>query len=416
MITKNFKNLLAMIAESSGSVKGCVPAIDTTGRPVFLNGAFDSGSFPGTRTAGITLTANAAGISVGSGTSTPLDTDYQLESHISSDISLTLTNTVLGCDEYGSPYVQYNLTVTNTGSSEITISEVGYKQILPCVYKATLTTNIKTLFFLLDRTVLSTPLTLAAGDAGVIQYKITTYPQAHQTKEGVELVSFTHGTDEQIAAMIDAAQQGKIDLQSDAGWAVGDMRTISVGAWTGGGSTSHVAQDINIIITSFDDYNNCGSVLQFDFFECFAGTQRMHSSATTVGGYGGSEMHETTLPALVEALPSWLKSRLKTFSVLVSEGNDSSTIETVGNNKLALRSEKEITDTNTYSKAGEGSQIPFYKGWKAKGLGIASTTSYTSYFTRSPNNATTYAVVTNSSTPNYSNANSKNGLAPFGCL
>lgn len=142
----------------------------------------------------------------------------------------------------------------------------------------------------------------------------------------------------------------------------------------------------------------------------------MHSSATTVGGYGGSEMHETTLPALVEALPSWLKSRLKTFSVLVSEGNDSSTIETVGNNKLALRSEKEITDTNTYSKAGEGSQIPFYKGWKAKGLGIASTTSYTSYFTRSPNNATTYAVVTNSSTPNYSNANSKNGLAPFGCL
>ena len=48
---------------------------------------------------------------------------------------------------------------------------------------------------------------------------------------GVTIVPWSTGTDEEIAAMIAAAHAGKINLQTDGGWAVGDVRSITVGAF-----------------------------------------------------------------------------------------------------------------------------------------------------------------------------------------
>ena len=81
----------------------------------------------------------------------------------------------------------------------------------------------------------------------------------------VNIVPFATGTDEEIAAMIDAAHNGYIDLQQDGEWAVGDTRTIQVSAFTGGGNVSHPQQEIEIVITSFDEYMSCGNLFQFDF-------------------------------------------------------------------------------------------------------------------------------------------------------
>jgi hypothetical protein len=217
--------------------------------------------------------------------------------------------------------------------------------------------------------------------------------------------------------MIDAARQGTIDLQTDGGWCVGDMRPIDISAFTGGNNTSHAAQTIDIAITQFGDYMNCGCLFQFDFVEELATGQRMNATNTNVGGYGESEMKTTTIPALVAALPNWLQSRLKTFDVLASAGNKSTEIVTVSGNQLALRSEIEIFGTTTHSAAGEGSQIEWYKiaaGVYVKRRGRIGSNS--AWWERSPRtgDADSYCCATNGM--NYYRAIDTNGLSPFGCI
>ena len=230
--------------------------------------------------------------------------------------------------------------------------------------------------------------------------------------DSVNLVSWTGGTDEEVAAMLDAAADGRIDL-SDY-WSVGDVRTIQVGSFTDGAGTVHAAQEIDIVITSFDEYMGCGNLLQFDFKDALATGVRYDASSNA---YGTSEVKTVTLPALVEVLPTWLKDRLIEFGVLVaSDGNGS--ITTVTGNKLALRSEVEIFPYAQSSKTGEGSQIDYYKTSANRIKKRGHSGSANSWWERSPNpGATTNACHVSGDGSAYINSvSSTSGLAPFGCL
>lgn len=413
MITQNMRNLMAIALQSSGTVYGMLPVTDVSGAVRYLSPLF---AFPGSHAEAFTLDANSAGISIGTGTTAATVTDYNLEATITSGITVTLESNIVRMDG-DSPYHEYTFAITNTSESALTISEVGYKQALrSCSTQGG--TSDSAGVFLLDRTVLSSPLTIQAGDAGILVYALKTSPPS-KTVSGVKIVSFTYGTDEEVAAMIDAARLGTIDLQTDGDWAVGDMRTIHIDAFTGGGSTAHAAQDIDIAITQFGDYMGCGCLFQFDFVESLATGQRMNSSNTNVGGYGSSEMRGTTLPALVDALPEWLRTRLKTFDVLASAGNKSTTIETVTNNKLALRSEVEIFGTTTYSAAGEGTQIEWYKrGTAPRTKRLGRTGSASSWWERSPrvSAATYFCFVSINGGASGNTASGAYGLSPFGCI
>lgn len=228
---------------------------------------------------------------------------------------------------------------------------------------------------------------------------------------GPSIVSWASGSDADVAAMIDAAQAGTIDLQQDGGWAVGDVRTITVGSFTDGAGNTHAQQNVDIVISSFAEYMSCGNVMQFDFKTLSATDIRMNSSNTNAGGYGDSEIKTTTLPALVDALPTWIKSRLIEFSVLTSAGNQSSTIETVTGNKLALRSEIEVFGSVGASASGEGSQIPYYQS-------TDSIIKSYSWWERSPVESSSQnfcAVRYNGGMHNFK-ASVTIGLSPFGCL
>lgn len=223
------------------------------------------------------------------------------------------------------------------------------------------------------------------------------------------IVPFASGTDEQIAAMIDAAHEGTIDLQQDGNWAVGDVRTIVIQEFEDGAGTTHAQQSIDIVITSFDDYMSCGNVLQFDFKDCVTGGARINAS--NINGYAASEMKTLTLPALVNALPDYIKNRLIEFSVLGSKGgSQSSTIETVTGNKLALRSCVELGNAGS-SASGEGIAIQYYVD---NGMGKGG-----DYWTRSPyyNGAGKFICVKSSGSMDwYYSSSSTPRLAPFGCL
>ena len=409
MINRNLKNLLSMGLQSAAGVYGCMPINGVDGRTYYHPGQF---AFPSSRTAATTLSAAAAGISVGKGATAATEDDLNLENTITSGINLTLTETVLGCDEPGQPWVQYKLTATNTGSEAITITEVGYKQTVKGT-RWPKGTSASDVVCLIDRTVLSTPVTIEAGDAGVILYKLRTNPTPARTVSGVEIVSWTWGTDAQVAAMITAARNGTIDLQTDGGWKVGDVRLAQISAFQSG-NVNHAAQTVALVISDFAEYEGCGNVMQFDFLDCLAAGNRMNSSNTNAGGYGATEMYSTTLPALEAALPSWLRGLLKTFSVKSSAGGQSDEILTVTGNKLALRSEVEIFGATTYSKAGEGVQVELYKRTAQR----SKTTPGNYWWERSPNggNSTNFCSVNGGSPNSGSNAAGAYGVAPFGCI
>lgn len=236
-----------------------------------------------------------------------------------------------------------------------------------------------------------------------------------------KIVNWSDGSDEEVAAMIDAAHAGEIDLQTDMGWKVGDTRTIHIDAFTGGGDVSHEEQDIDIVISSFENYEGCGCKMQFDFKQALARGHKMNSSATNAGGYKASEMYTATLPALVEAVPEWLKERLVEFSVKASVGNQSSTIETITGNKLALRSEIEIFGFTSTSEDGEGTQIEYYKTAKNRKKTWGKDGSAAYWSERSPNKeySTHFCLVDSygyAYTGNGGYASNSYGIAPFGCL
>ena len=115
----------------------------------------------------------------------------------------------------------------------------------------------------------------------------------------LQLVPWSSGTDDQIVAMIQAAHNGDIDLQTDGGWAVGDMRTITVDAFSAWGY-DFPQQDIDIVISEFGDYNNCGSVMQFDFKTTLPTMVPMSKSSNNraIEGYGRSGIKTAVMPAI----------------------------------------------------------------------------------------------------------------------
>lgn len=414
MVTRNLKNLTAMLLQSTSTVFGSLPVRGVNGKTYYTHGAF---TFPSSRAETFTLDASAAGVSFGTGSTAATEHDINLENTITGGVTVSLASRLAGCDAPGNPWLQYTFTVTNTGSEALTIREVGYKQSLKCATTPG-RNNSADAVCLLDRTVLDAPLTIAAGDAGILVYKLKTNPMPTTVIGGVEIVSFEWGSGAQIAAMIDAAHAGTIDLQRDAGWRVGDMRKIHIDAFTGGGDTAHAAQDIDIVISSFEDYNECGCVMQFDFVEALAEGQRLNATTTNVGGYSASEMKTVTLPALVNALPTWLKDRLLTFDVLASAGGKSAEIETITGNRLALRSEIEIFGTVDNSFPGEGSQIAYYRAADNRSKDKGYYGVYDVWWVRSPNNAANsrFCLVNARGETGLYSSSGDYGCAPFGCI
>lgn len=218
---------------------------------------------------------------------------------------------------------------------------------------------------------------------------------------GLTIVDFSTGTDDEVAAMIDAAQNGDIDLQTDGGWSVGDTRTIAIGAYQNDEGTTQAAHNAVIAITSFDEYQSCGNVLQFDFLTR-AGEGHMNATNSNSGGYDSSLMKTTTIPNLVNALPTWLKDRLLQFGVVTNKGTSPS----IG--KLALRASSEVYESGC---------LPYY----------ATTASRIKYDTDG-GNAVQYwfrdAISTNefrhsdrAGSRTYSSTAQMNySIMPFGCL
>lgn len=172
MLTNNFHALMGLILTANNSVvKGQLPVKDVTNTTRYAANQCNS-SMPYTVNTDFTLTANNAGISVGSGGTAATESDYQLESPITSGLS-ALMNRSSGLDANGYPFIQFDIMLTNTSESSITIREIGYKQSLRA--SDTLSgTSVSNRVCLIDRSVLGTAVTVGSGSYAVIRYQLKT--------------------------------------------------------------------------------------------------------------------------------------------------------------------------------------------------------------------------------------------------
>lgn len=424
MVTKSFKNFLATILTANEGGIGAVPVTDVYGvRRYATNYLYSQSGFPYSCRHTYTLDKYASGVCFGTGGDAVNEEDYNLQNQITSGLSVLLVSRNSGIED-GCPTLTFTFSIVNTSLETIVIREVGYKCKIVCADTPGRNQN-DVRVVMLDRTLLETPLVILPSDSATLIYTIKTLPFKPKTVNGVKIVPFEYGTDEEIGAIIDAAQAGTIDLQVDAGWRVGDMRKISIGAFMAGGDVTEPNQDIDIVISSFEEYNGCGNVMQFDFYESLSANVRMHSGSMTANKYGDSEMCTVTLPALVEELPDWLKDRLITFDVETVEG-------TVEGNKLALRSGYEVYGDYVYNgaaisneKKNEGeAHIDWYRVWllqngtnKRNGYNGSNNSGWWFRSTAgATNNFQTAYIVGN---PPYFNSYYNTELrpvAPFGCL
>lgn len=109
-------------------------------------------------------TTHDYGVIFGDGTVAPAKTDYKLSGNIISTISNTTSEFSHRTSGEKTTFIS-TFVLRNTGSEPITISEVGWVG----SFSVSGTTSSKR--FLLDRALLDSPVTIPAGERGMVVYK-----------------------------------------------------------------------------------------------------------------------------------------------------------------------------------------------------------------------------------------------------
>ena len=257
----------------------------------------------------------------------------------------------------------------------------------------------------------------------------------------LKIVAFATGTDEEIAAMIEAHYNNKINIADY--WAVGDMRTVHLSAMSATGvGESHREQDVQFVIGDFehDDLATpinghtkaAVTLLQKDCLMDAANASNpikgsdnkengyMNSNGKNAGGWKNCERRTWCNNVFFAALPSAWQSMVKTVNKKTSAGDKSSSIWRT-QDKIFLASEIEIFGSATYSFSGEGTQYQYYKNATANRYKMPKWgSSYVShiYFERSPitANSNAFGAVGSKGGTTYTNAGVPTGIAPNLCI
>jgi len=180
MITINFKKILARCIFSSTANGKSTPVVSSDGTEVTtlrLTSGEEIRIAPANTTTAqgimgcsvnmmnhISLTSGSIGtlyLKVGTGTTVATEDDYELET-VNTDVSCDVV--VVGTSVNHTK--TYTATFSNPTSNDITVTEVG-------LYGYIYVSTSENADFLLDRTVLNTPITIPAGESKPITYELS---------------------------------------------------------------------------------------------------------------------------------------------------------------------------------------------------------------------------------------------------
>ena len=247
------------------------------------------------------------------------------------------------------------------------------------------------------------------------------------SETSVKTVTWAGGTDEEIVAMVKAADKGEINL-SDY-WAVGDIRTVQLSAMSATGvGESHAAQQVDLVLMHAGGYDlnaavasgrtKCSFVVGLKDSLTEAGY--MNSSNTNSGSWNGSARRTWCNNVFRNAIPSTLRAIFKQFKTVTAQTYDGSTNQT-SVDYFALPAEREIFDARNYCNQTEYNalfQFDYYKTASNRVKKLGKTGTASGWWERSPyyGNSVRVCNVYNGGNAGNNAASYTYGLAPFGCI
>lgn len=191
-------------------------------------------------------------------------------------------------------------------------------------------------------------------------------------------------------------------------FAVGDEHDLIL---TTGEAVTAVVGDFNHnIITGTSNK----AAIAFTFKNCLNTKYSMNDSTTISGGWDGSNMRNTHMPAILNTFPAELTAdgAIKYVNVLASAG-DNSTSLVISSDRLRLHSRIELNLSTSSSASGEGTTYAYYtSGNQVKTVGGKAS----EYWTRSPSISSlgisvSFCCVDNAGAASVSTANNSRGVA-----
>lgn len=243
----------------------------------------------------------------------------------------------------------------------------------------------------------------------------------------VEIVSWADGTDEQIAALVAAADAGQIDLVEDAGWAVGDTRTVSLSAMAASGTydgvswsvgETHAAQSVELVLmhqggVKLADGNACHFVVGMK--DALNESGYMNSSSTSSGSWDGCARRSWCNGAFRQAIPDALRPVFKQMRTITAKTYYEAILQT-SIDYFALPAEREILSTRSNSSSTEWESLAQFTWYATSANRIKKLNGRISnWWERSPIEPLFGCVNTEGLSDRY-NADSIWGLSPFGCI
>lgn len=250
--------------------------------------------------------------------------------------------------------------------------------------------------------------------------RLVTISQLKRIYIGPTIVSWADGTDEEISAMVDAADAGNLNL-SDY-WSAGDTRTVHLSEMVGIINTSetHSEQDVEFVLTDPGHYtltngNTCNFVvLQKD---CLLESGAMNPTDSNSGGWDNSQRRVWCNAVYFYAIPDALRGIFKQFSTYAANGTGSTSIAST--DYFALFSEKEIFGSTTYANSSaesKNSQLTWFKT-SSNRIKFRNGSAYTWWGRSSRSgNSNGFCYVAHSGTRGWDYASNAYGIAPFGCI
>lgn len=256
-------------------------------------------------------------------------------------------------------------------------------------------------------------------DVGGRAIRLSQLKTAVEAFPAVEIVPWSTGTDEQIAAMVAAADAGEIVL-SDY-WSAGDTRTVQLSAMPASDvGESNAAQSVEFVLTDPGHYTLANGkpcnfvVLQKDSLD---EKGYMNFSATNLKGWDGCGRRKWCNSTYRNAIPASLRGIFKQFKTYAANGPNPTAVEST--DYFALFSEKEIFGSTTYANSTaekQNSQLDYYK--TSSNRIKKSNGSAFHWWERSPysDDRNRFCYVSTSGSANNGNATGLRSIAPFGCI
>lgn len=260
--------------------------------------------------------------------------------------------------------------------------------------------------------------------------------------EFLKIVTWAGGTDEEIAAMVAAADAGKIDLTEY--WNVGDVRSVNLSAMSATGvGESHVAQTVQLALVAKDTgtANSTNPCYNYQYVTATSGRTYpsfivqqvdglangtsgefgyMNSSNTNSGSWNGCARRTWCNNVYRNAVPSTLRGIFKQVGVKTIETYNGSTLQT-SNDYFFLPAEKEVFGSVSYSNSTEANALsvwPYYNTTANRVKKQGSSGSAGGWWERSPraSDAARFCGVGGGGGAGGSNASYMALLAPAGCI